>query len=179
MLTSHTTANGSLRIVSRRIEHSSSYAFPVAQVHAGLITEQYWRDRLDRVGGPGATLDEVTTGPGTISVAMSQSIPAEHLPSIVSKVRSGDLVIKRTETWGTLDGDRAEGTFTAEVQGAPATISGTQTLTATGSGSNVQVEGKADVRIPLIGGKIEGAIADEVLRLIAKEQGFTEQWLGA
>ncbi len=43
----------------------------------------------------------------------------------------------------------------------------------------MQVEGKADVRIPLIGGKIESAIADEVLRLIEKEQGFTQQWLGA
>lgn len=165
--------------MSRRIEHSSSYAFPVTQVHAGLITEQYWRDRLDEVGGPGAALDQVTTGPGTISVAMSQSIPAEHLPSIVSKVRPGDLVIKRTETWGTLDGDHAEGTFTAEVVGAPATISGTQTLKADGSRANVQVEGKAEVRIPLIGGKIENAIADEVLRLIAKEQEFTEQWLGS
>lgn len=165
--------------MSRRIEHSSSYAFPVTQVHAGLITEQYWRDRLDEVGGPGATLEQVTTGPGTISVAMSQSIPAEHLPSIVSKVRPGDLVIKRTETWGTLDGDHAEGTFTAEVVGAPATISGTQTLKADGSRANVQVEGKAEVRIPLIGGKIENAIADEVLRLIAKEQEFTEQWLGS
>ncbi|QYB06067.1 DUF2505 domain-containing protein [Rhodococcus sp. USK10] len=165
--------------MSRRIEHSSSYAFPVTQVHAGLITEQYWRDRLDKVGGPGATLEQVTTGPGTISVAMSQSIPAEHLPSIVSKVRPGDLVIKRTETWGTLDGDHAEGTFTAEVVGAPATISGTQTLKADGSRANVQVEGKAEVRIPLIGGKIENAIADEVLRLIAKEQEFTEQWLGS
>ncbi|MFC9361340.1 DUF2505 domain-containing protein [Rhodococcus sp. NPDC057014] len=165
--------------MSRRIEHSSSYAFPVAQVHAGLITEQYWRDRLDKVGGPGATLEQVTTGPGTISVAMSQSIPAEHLPSIVSKVRPGDLVIKRTETWGTLDGDHAEGTFTAEVVGAPATISGTQTLKEDGSRANVQVEGKAEVRIPLIGGKIENAIADEVLRLIAKEQEFTEQWLGS
>ena len=165
--------------MSRRIEHSSSYAFPVTQVHAGLFTEQYWRDRLDEVGGPGATLDQVTTGPGTISVAMSQSIPAEHLPSIVSKVRPGDLVIKRTETWGTLDGDHAEGTFTAEVVGAPATISGTQTLKADGSRANVQVEGKAEVRIPLIGGKIENAIADEVLRLIAKEQEFTEQWLGS
>jgi hypothetical protein len=31
----------------------------------------------------------------------------------------------------------------------------------------------------LIGGKIEGAIGDEVLRLIDKEQEFTQRWLGA
>ncbi|AWK71488.1 hypothetical protein CBI38_07695 [Rhodococcus oxybenzonivorans] len=179
MLTSHTSANGSLRTVSRRIEHSSTYSFPVEQVHAGLTTEQYWRDRIAEVGGPGATLDEVTTGPGTISVSMSQSIPAEHLPSIVAKVRSGDLVIARTETWNALDGGRASGTFTARVTGAPAEISGSQTLTSEGSGTKVQVTGKAEVKIPLIGGKIEGAIGDEVLRLIDKEQEFTQRWLGA
>ncbi len=148
-------------------------------MHACLIVEQYWRDRLEQVGGPGATLDQATTGPGTISVAMSQTIPAEHLPGIVTKIRPGDLVIRRIETWSMLEGDRAAGTFTAEIEGAPATISGTQTLTGDGAGSNVKFEGKAEVKIPLIGGKIESAIADEVLRLIEKEQEFTERWLGA
>ncbi|WP_070379317.1 DUF2505 domain-containing protein [Rhodococcus sp. WMMA185] len=165
--------------MSRRIVHSSSYSFPAAEVHAALTDEQYWRDRLEQVGGPGAALEQVTTGPGTISVSMSQTIPAEHLPGIVTKIRPGDLLIKRTETWNALVGERAACTFTAEVEGAPATISGTQTMTSIGTGSKVQLDGRAEVKIPLIGGKIEGAIADEVLRLIEKEQEFTHRWLGS
>lgn len=109
---------------------------------------------------------------------MSQMIPAKHLPGIVTKLRPGDLVIKRTEKWDTLEGDRAAGTFTAEVEGAPATISGTQTLTGHDAGSKVQFEADVEVKIPLIGGKIEEIIANQIMHLIEREQGFTEQWLG-
>lgn len=163
--------------MSRSIEHSSSYPFPVAKVHAALTTEQFWRDRLAEVGGDNATLDQVTVGEGTVSVVMSQAIPAEHLPSIVTKIRPGDLIIKRIETWTTLDGDRASGVFTAEIEGAPAKLEGTQTLTADGSGAKVQVNGEAEVKIPFIGSKVEGAIVDEVLRLLEREQEFTARWL--
>ncbi|MFZ2178782.1 MAG: DUF2505 domain-containing protein [Rhodococcus sp. (in: high G+C Gram-positive bacteria)] len=165
--------------MSRRIEYSSSYSLPVDRVHDGLVTEQYWHDRLAQVGGPGATLDDITTGPGTISVAMTQTIPAEHLPAIVTKIRPGDLHIKRTETWGVLDGDKAAGTFTAAVEGTPAKVSGIQTLTAGISGSRVEISGETEVNIPFFGGKIESAITEEVLSLIDKEQAFTEQWLQA
>ncbi len=110
---------------------------------------------------------------------MSQSIPAEHLPSIVSKVRSGDLVIKRTETWGHARRRSRRGHVHGRSPGCAGNDLGDPDPDGCRFRSKVQVEGKADVRIPLIGGKIESAIADEVLRLIEKEQGFTQQWLGA
>lgn len=178
MLTSHTTGNGNVPVVTRRIEHSATYPFSAAQVHAALTSEQYWRDRLAEVGGDGATLDEVTVGDGTIAVRMTQAIPAEHLPGVVTKIRPGDLIIKRSETWAGLSGDDATGTFAAEVQDAPAKINGTQKLSAEATGAKVEVAAEAVVKIPLVGGKIESAIADEVLDLIEREREFTHSWLG-
>ena len=165
-------------VVSRRIEHSSSYPFPVAEVHAALTGEQYWRDRLAEVGGDGAALDAITpTASGGVTVTMTQAIPEDHLPSIVTKIRPGDLIITRTETWGPLVGGRATGTFAAEVEGAPAQISGNQTLAGENGTSTIDVNGAAEVKIPLVGGKIESAIADEILRLLDREQEFTGAWL--
>lgn len=163
--------------VSRRIEHSSTYTFPVPQVHSALTSEQYWRDRIAEVGGDEATLDEITVGDGTIAVRMTQAIPAEHLPGVVTKIRPGDLIIKRSETWAGLNDDQATGTFAAEVEGAPAKISGTQKLSGQDSGAIVEVSAEVAVKIPLFGGKIESVVADEILRLIETEQEFTQSWL--
>ncbi|MGF7119917.1 DUF2505 domain-containing protein [Rhodococcus sp. BE178] len=162
--------------MARHIEHSAQYPQPVATVHAALTDEGYWHARLQQVGGPGAKLDKVTVGDGTIDVAMTQAVPAQHLPSVVTKIRPGDLIITRTESWGALQGDRAVGTFSAEVEGAPGQLRGTMTLTADGSGSLLVMEGEVEVKMPLIGGKIESVIAGQILELLDAEEDFTGQW---
>ncbi|CAM2983910.1 DUF2505 domain-containing protein [Prescottella defluvii] len=165
--------------MARHIEHSAQYPQPVATVHAALTDEGYWQARLREVGGPGATLDEITVGDGTIDVAMTQSVPAEHLPAVVTKIRPGDLIITRTESWGALQGDRAVGTFSAQVEGAPGELRGTMTLTSDGTGSLLVMDGEVEVKMPLIGGKIESVIAGQVLELLDAEEDFTGQWTSA
>lgn len=165
--------------MARRILHSCSYPQSVDQVHRALTSEQYWRDRLVEVGGDGATFGHLTAGDGAVDVEVAQAIPAEHLPSIITKVRPGDLVITRTETWGPLDGGRATGTFTARVEGVPAALSGALTLSADGDGSTVGLDGQVEVKLPLIGGKIESVIAEQVTELLENEDVFTATWLGS
>ncbi|MDH6680425.1 hypothetical protein M2284_004654 [Rhodococcus sp. LBL1] len=162
--------------MARHIEHSAQYPHPVAELHAALTDERYWHARLEKVGGPGARLDSIALGDGTIDVAMTQSVPAEHLPAVVTKIRPGDLIIKRTESWGALQGDRAEGTFSAEVEGAPGQLRGTMTLTAKGDESLLVMGGEVEVKLPLIGGKVEAVIAGQVLELLDAEEDFTGQW---
>ncbi|MFC9787393.1 DUF2505 domain-containing protein [Rhodococcus sp. NPDC127528] len=163
--------------MARRIPHSSAYPQSVDQVHRAVTSEQYWRDRLAEVGGPGAALGHVAVGENSVDVEMTQSVPAEHLPAVVTKVRPGDLVITRTETWGPLSGGVAAGTFTARVDGVPGTITGTMTLAAEGTGTTLAMDGKVEVKLPLIGGRIEAAIADQVSELLDNENEFTARWL--
>lgn len=163
--------------MARRIPHSVTYPDPVARVHAALTSERYWRDRLEQAGGEHAHVDRVDVGAGTIAVEMTQAIPAAHLPSIVTRIRPGDLTITRTEDWGALVGDRADGTFTAHVAGLPGELTGTLVLAAAGDGATVTLEGQVQVSIPLLGGKIESVIADQVADLFAHEDEFTARWL--
>ena len=165
--------------MSRRIPHSVDYQHPVTRVHAALTSERYWRDRLAQAGGDHAHVDRIDVGAGTIAVEMTQAIPAEHLPSIVTKIRPGDLTITRTEDWGALDGERASGTFTAHVAGMPGELSGALTLTATATGATVTLDGQVQVSIPLIGSKIESVIAEQVIELFGHEDEFTARWLSA
>ncbi|MGC0365505.1 hypothetical protein ABH922_003489 [Rhodococcus sp. 27YEA15] len=163
--------------MSRRIEHSSKFSVPAAKVHQALTSEQYWRDRLAAVGGPGATIDELTVTNDTVAVSVSQVIPAENLPSMVAKFVPGDIVIKRSETLASLTDGEAAGTFAAHVDGVPARVEGTQTLRGDDASATLSAAGEVEVKIPLFGSKIESAIVDEVVRLIQSEQDFTREWI--
>ncbi|MEE2032049.1 DUF2505 domain-containing protein [Rhodococcus chondri] len=159
------------------IDHSAHYSFPPVKVHAAFVDPQYWHHRLAEIGGPAATVEDITPGPGTIDLHMTQAIPAEHLPSIVTSIRPGDLVIHRHESWGALDGDRAMGRFSARVDGMPGKAEGALGLAPDAGGSFVVIEGDVEVKIPFLGSKVEGMIVDELVGLFGNEQAFTAQWL--
>lgn len=154
------------------LAYTARYSYPVAAVRAAFADEQYWKDRIAEVGGDNARLDSVSVDGDQVKVEMVQVIAAELLPAAITAVRPGDLIIPRTESW---TGDSA--TFTAQVEGAPAEVSGAIELTADGSGSVAETKGTIEVKIPLFGGKIEAAIAERLTELLANEEEFTNNWL--
>lgn len=166
----------------RPIEHTATYDCTPAVLHAALTDRGYWQARLVAVGGGGATLDSFTATDGGARVALTQVIEAANLPSIVGRIKAGDLAITRTEAWGPLGAGTGAATasasaeVTAEVSGTPATVTGTTTLAGADT-TTVRTHGHVRVPVPLVGGTIEQAVADNVVRLLQAEQHFTEQWL--
>lgn len=163
--------------MSRSIEHQARYPASPAALHAAVTDEAYWRARVAAVGGRGATLDALDVVDGTITVRLTQKIAAEHLPSIVQKISSGDLAVQRTEFWGALQDSGSAGTFTAEVPGRPITMRGRHAITGDDSSCTARSSGEVRVSVPLIGGKIEAIIAENITELLVVEQRFTAQWL--
>jgi hypothetical protein len=152
--------------------HTVHYPHPAATVHAAFVDEQYWTDRLAEVGGPGARLVSLTPEGDRVQVRMVQAIAAADLPDAITKVRPGDLVIPRAETWGP-----TSATFEANVEGAPARIWGTMALSADATGSALRLDRQVEVGVPLFGGKIEKAIAERLTELFDVEREFTVTWL--
>ena len=161
----------------RPIAHSAPVPAPVHKVHAALVSEQYWIDCIVEIGGPDAKLLSVTALNGTISIVMSQSVPEEELPAAVTAFKKGPLVIERTESWGPLGGNRAEGKFGATVEGAPAVIFGTTLLVGNEASATMSLSGTTEVKVPIFGGKIEAMISEQVLELIDSEHDFTGNWI--
>lgn len=163
--------------MSRRIEHAVTYDRSSQLVHAVLLDEAYWRARVESIGGPGASLDSMEAVDGGIVVRLTQAIAAEHLPSVVRNLTSGDLLVQRTERWGPLERWSAVGTFSASVPGAPVTLDGTHALSGDDTSATSRTAGAAKVAVPLLGSKIEKIIAENILELLNVEQQFTHSWL--
>jgi hypothetical protein len=65
----------------------------------------------------------------------------------------------------------------ARVDSAPGGISGTLRIGERDGASEFVLDGSVKVDIPLVGGKIEEAIAEQVVRLLGREGRFTAKWL--
>ncbi|WP_067896343.1 DUF2505 domain-containing protein [Nocardia vaccinii] len=153
---------------------TTNYQFSTAAVRAAFAEEQYWKDRLAEVGGPAARLESFHYDGEQLRVAMVQSIPEAELPSALTSVRPGDLIIPRTETYSE---SQEAGVFEAHVQGAPAEVRGTVTLTGDDTYVQAVIEGTVAVSVPLFGKKIEAVVAEKLLELLAAEAEFTSTWI--
>ncbi|RJO76576.1 DUF2505 domain-containing protein [Nocardia panacis] len=158
--------------MATRLAFTARYAHSIDAVHAAFADEQYWKDRIAEVGGPNARLDSFVAEGGRVRVELVQAIAAELLPPAITAVRPGDLIIPRVETW---TGD--SGVFEARVDGAPAEVRGTLSLSADGAGTLATAEGTIEVKVPLFGGKIESAIQERLVELLGNEEEFTNGWL--
>jgi len=101
-------------------------------------------------------------------------VPAEHLPSIAKSLLGGDLVIHRVEVW---TGAGTTGTVEVTLNGVPGRLDGTIVLADDAGGSRMTLTGQVKVSIPLMGGKLEAMIAEQVAALLDKENEFTTEWL--
>ncbi|MEV0676622.1 DUF2505 domain-containing protein [Actinosynnema sp. NPDC050436] len=161
--------------MARRIEHLTTFPRPASEVYAALVDEGYLRDRLAVLGGTDAALVAFTETGGTTSYQLKQGVPADKLPPVARGVLGGDLVIDRAEAW--TEAGRA-GTVEVTLKGVPGRLDGTFTLAdAAGGGSELTLAGQVKVSIPLMGGKLEGLITEQVGLLLDKEAEFTAEWL--
>lgn len=163
--------------MSRRFEHTATYPCSPAQLLAAYGDRAYWDARVAEVGGPGAELRSLDAGDRGTDVALTQKIAAEHLPGVVQKLAKGDLTISREEHWSALSGGRASARTSGAVDGTPARIKADVELTGDDASATVRTTGTAEVPVPLVGGKIEQAICDNLTQLLAVEQRFTTDWL--
>lgn len=148
------------------------FAAAPAAVYALITDRAFLQARLDETGGTDPEVVSLDVEGDTAKVVTRQSIPSSVLPAMVASMIQGDPVTERTEQWRP-EGDGHVADFTVVIKGAPATLKGTITLAATGTGSSMTVQGQATVPIPLFGGKIEAIIAEQVASLLDSEAEYT------
>jgi uncharacterized protein DUF2505 len=168
--------NGNLRRMPTRFEHRATFTSPVATVYATLVDRAFLEERLRSLGGKGATIVEYSGTGDDVGFRLRQGLDAEKLPGAVRAILKGDLVVERAERWR-LDGGTHVATGSANISGVPGEINSQTRLESSETGSALVVTAEVRVGIPLVGGKLEGVIAQQVGKLLAAESEFTGKWL--
>jgi hypothetical protein len=170
--------------MTRRIEHRSTYEWPAARVYEALIDVDFLKERLRVLSGNNELVDHAPTTDG-VRFQVRQGVRAEAMPSLARTVAGGDMTINRSEVWRREQEGQYTGEVAAEIPGMPCLISGSLWLRDQVSpeqpqndrSSELVVEGSVRVSVPLIGGKLEDLVAEEVRKLLADEAQFTSDWL--
>ena len=157
---------------------ATEYDSTVAKVHRALRNKKYWLARLADSGVDEARLDSITLGAdGGVKVVTTQVIGSSRLPGFVSQFHRGDLQIRREETWTPLIDRRATAAITGGISGAPVQVDGTAELAPSDVGARLSFDVTVTVRVPLVGGKLETFIGNQLIDLLKVEQRFTAGWI--
>jgi hypothetical protein len=164
----------------RSFDMAAEYEGSVEQVHQAFGDEQYWLARLADSGADDYSLDSMTVDPSDgIDVVTTQTLRADRLPGVVTQFHHGDLSFVREEMWTPVRDGQATATVKGTITGAPATLSGSAVLAPakSGGGSRLEFKTTVEVRVPLVGGKIENFIGSQLVELLIAEQRFTTVWI--
>jgi uncharacterized protein DUF2505 len=160
-----------------KLNESFSYSGSDVESVYALITDQEFR--TESCANQGSTDYTVTVEPSgegaTVTVIRTQEA---DLPDFVKKLTGKTVKVKQTEVWSGPDG---AGSRTADVKvsiiGQPAEMVGKATLSATGDGSEFELNGDVKVSIPFIGKKIEPEIAKAITLSLREEVAYGMQRL--
>lgn len=157
---------------------AAEYGGSVEQVHRAFSDERYWLARLTDSGADDYSLDSMVVDEhGGIDVVTTQTLRADRLPGVVTQFHRGDLSFVREETWSPVRDGKAGATVKGSIPGAPAGLTGTAALAPAGPGSRLEFTVEVEVRVPLVGGKIENFIGSQLVDLLIAEQRFTTVWI--
>jgi hypothetical protein len=151
----------------------------VEQLHAAFGSEDYWQACLARSDAKApVTLDLlVVDADGTVTVRSTQHVGRQLLPKVVTKLLPGDLKIVSSETWRSVGDGQVRGQTSISVPGGLGSGHAEVWLSPTTNGSQMRYAVKVEVKIPLLGGKVEKAIGDGLAESIPAGVQFAETWI--
>jgi hypothetical protein len=168
----------------RSFDMSTDYGVTVEEVLRAFSDEEYWLARLADSGADDTTLDSMQLGgpsgtDGSIDVITTQVLRSDRLPGLITQFHRGDLRIRREEKWEPVTNGSATATITGSILDAPASLTGTAVLepVAETGGARMKLRATVEVRIPLVGGKLENFIGNQLVELLIAEQRFTTRWI--
>jgi hypothetical protein len=150
---------------------SLDHAYPVSapDLLATLSDTDYVEQKMVAIG-----FDEVsaTHDGGKLEIHRTTEPP---LPGFAAKVLGGRQRIVEIQEW--TPGEVPTGTFHAKAAGTPVTITGTFVIEPDGDGSVLQIRGTVEAKVPLVGGKVAGLVADQTAKTLDQEYAFTKAWI--
>jgi hypothetical protein len=150
----------------------------VEQIHSAFSDENYWLARIAAFGGA-KTLSSLVVDPdGTVLVTITEDLTQSALPGIVAKLYRGDLNVVSTERWRPIGDRRVSGEISVVATGAPGSGQGTALLTPLQAGSQLTLSGTVEFKVPLVGSRIETAVAGQFADGLDELQRFTTTWIG-
>jgi hypothetical protein len=163
--------------MSRSFDILTKSPASVEQIHAAFGREDYWLARIAAADAT-TTLDSlIVDADGTVTVCATQHLGRQLLPGLVGKLVPGDLKILHSETWRPVGDRQVRGQVGVSVSGGLGSGRAEAWLAPASNGSQLRIAVRVEVKIPLVGGKLEKSIGAGLAESIPAVQRFTATWI--
>jgi uncharacterized protein YndB with AHSA1/START domain len=156
-----------------KLRHEITYDAPASDVWTMLSDPAFRQKSCEAMGVLSCTIAVDLVGHG-MQVRIDQVQPTEGIPSFAKKFAGETTEAVQVEEWS----DRRNATLTVKTPGKPTEITGTLTLSEEDGQTTETFDGECKVKVPLIGGKLEGLMADLFRKGMDKEHQAGVAWLG-
>jgi len=163
--------------MSRSFEILTESPATVEQIHAAFGREDYWLARIAAGGAPTTTLDSLLVdADGTVTVRVTQHLDRQLLSGL-AKFVPGDLKILNCETWRPVGDRQVRGQVNVSVSGGLGSGRAEAWLAPASNGSQLRYAVRVEVKIPLLGGKLEKSVGAGLAENFPAVQQFTTTWI--
>lgn len=159
-------------MTAMKIRHELTYAAAPTEVY-DMRADPAFRDRVCEAMDTISHDVTVEDADGSLTVTIDMLQHTQGMPGFAKKVVGDETRVIQSERWEALE----SGDIAVEIPGKPGHIRGTLSLTAQGDGSVYVFEGEIKMKIPLIGGKLEGIIERMFRKGMDTEQRVAAAWL--
>ena len=161
----------------RSFEFSVESSVSVEQIHSAFSEEDYWLARLAAFRGSGR-LDSLTIGTGgSVHVVIIQDLRQDWLPGLFAKLYPRGLEVVQNETWSLISGGLVRGEVSTTARGALGSGLGTVVLAPAQTDSHLNCTATVEVKVPLVGGKLESYMGRQMVESTPAMLRFTAKWV--
>lgn len=132
--------------------------------------------KFTAIGARSFTLTSRAVSASAAALAWHRTMSAE-VPGVAAKVIPSEQTLDELHAWERRD-DGWRGEVEVKISGTPVRMAGEILLTAAEGGCHQEVRLEITVKVPLIGGRIAGMVAQSVEASIAAEMAWNARELG-
>ena len=138
-----------------------------------MLADPAFRERVAAAQDVVSAEVAVVATPEGFNLTIDQVQRTDGLPSFARRFAGDTTRAVLLEEWP----DRTGGSLRIDAPGKPSSIEGTVALIGEGSGTTEVVELEIKVKVPLLGGTLEGLLAEQVRRGLDVEHEVGRTWL--
>lgn len=163
--------------VSRSSDFSLESPASVEQIHSAFSEKLYWQARQEAFGG-GARLDSlVTEADGSVTVVLVGDGKRDEVPGPLAKLYPRSWQAVHRESWSPNRDGTVRGEISVAAHGVPGSGHGTALLEPAQRGSRLKGTATVEIKVPVIGRRIESMVVHQVAEQISATLKFTTEWI--
>lgn len=174
------------RHVSRSFEVRQEFGMSAAQVRAMMIDPAYIRLRAERTGAIRVDIENVSDLSGgeisdadqaaPVRLQITRVLPTKDAPAFARSLLGDSITVTETQTWPPVIAGTANASMEAAF-GSLVRLTARIELTDDSGGSVVVTRADCKASVPLVGGKVEALIEEQVREYLAYEVRVAGEWL--